>query len=129
MVLAGDKGHPPTISSRRLFTISPPVENQAPQGFAAKEVYHNGYFGAFHIDLRNGAAEIVEWSIDDAHAFACLEGNLHVRCFGLHALEDLRDFFRAQGRGIVAHANKTGDAGRVAYDIPGFFVKIILTST
>ncbi len=37
---------------------------------------------------------------------------------GLHALDDLGHFFRAQRRRLVAHPDEAGHAGRIAHDVP-----------
>ena len=46
------------------------------------------------------------------------KGDLDAGGFCFHALNDLRNFFRAQRGWIIAHANESGHTRCIAYDIP-----------
>src|SRR5690606_29656420 len=91
-----------------------------------KEVDHDADLRLVGIDSRDRADEVVEGAIDDPYLLAHLEGDLHLRRFLRHAVHDLLDFFRAQRRWLVAHANEAGDARRIANHVPRVFVHLHL---
>src|SRR6266568_4678632 len=90
--------------------------------FATKKRNHHGHFVAIHIDIADRSNKISERAIDDTNVLAFRETDLGLWLFSLFGslLQDRIDFVIQQGDRAGARAYETGDAGRIAHNIPGF---------
>src|SRR3989304_3748773 len=84
-------------------------EIQLDRSFSPKERHHDADFGLVHVDLVDRTHEIVERPVHDAYLLARLEGDFDFGGFGLHALQNRRDFFGTQRGRLFAPAHAAGE--------------------
>src|SRR5690606_4502764 len=95
------------------------VEFELHRRFPAKHGHDDPQAAALQVDFLDHARETAERTGHDPHLAALLEGYPRFRIIDAHLLQNALDLRLVQRHGLVAGADKTGDAGRIAHDVPG----------
>src|SRR6185312_8609274 len=76
------------------------------------------------VNLAYTAVKALERSVDDVDDLAQIEVDLVLRLLQTHTFLNLLDFFGFDRGRVGAAAHETGDAGRIAHDVPGVLTQL-----
>src|SRR5271165_5994959 len=111
---------------RKLSQLLDTREVQFHRSGASENRYGNLEPAVVVVDFLDGAIEIGERSIHDAHLLVALVDHFGFRAIlrGVHAIDDGVHFRFGQRRRSSGRAHETGDPRGVAHDVPSVFVEI-----
>src|ERR671923_331270 len=107
-----------------LLQLRDLIERQLYRRLPPEEIEENGDLLLVHLDGVHGTAVAVERAGNDADDLADLVIELRTRTLLGLRREDLCDFARIQRRRLCARSDESGDAGRVAHDVPRVVVQL-----
>src|SRR5689334_3932800 len=107
---------PTTQPSLHAFHLE---EVQLHRRLPAKEGHQHLDLALLQVDIVDGAVEVLERPIHDAHVLTHLEPDLDLRRLDAHLAQDPLHLGRLEWHGPCTRSDESRDARRIPYDKPG----------